>query len=109
MSLFEPAEETSPKAPSDAVETLINLAEQQLPAQAASGEYPVQHDHCFKRIAYDVAVGARWDADVRPPFYKNASPEQIHRAVEVLREMLADPRRAAAYNRRSLRYRGERT
>ena len=107
MDLFESAEEASSEVPSDAVETLIDLAEQQLPAQAASGEYPVRDDHCFKRIAYDVAVGAQWDTDVTPPFYKNASPEQIRRAVEVLREMIADPGRAAAYNRRSLRYRNE--
>lgn len=107
MSLFESTREPSPEAPSDAVETLVDLAEQQLPAQATSGGYPVRHDHCFKRIAYDVAVGTRWDTDVTPPFYRNASPEQIRRAVEVLREMLADPGRAAVYNRRSLRYRGE--
>lgn len=107
MDLFALTEEASSEAPLDAVETLIDLAERQLPTQAASGEYPVRYDHCFKRIAYDVAVGAQWDTDVTPPLYKNASPEQMRRAVEVLREMLADPERAAAYNRRSLRYRDE--
>ncbi len=84
------------------------LAEEVLPRHAASGNYPVRFDHCFKRIAYDVAVGAQWDADVTPPFYQNATLDQIRRAVRVLREMAADPDRAAAYNHRSLRYRGVR-
>ena len=81
------------------------LAEDTLPAKAASGDYPVRFDHCFKRIAYDVAVGTTWDTEVTPPFYANATPAQVRRAVAVLREMAQDPDRAAEYNRRSLRYR----
>ena len=90
---------------SEAVRTMERLAEEVLPAKAASGAYPVRFDHCFKRIAYDVAVGAKWDTAVPPPFYKHAPPAQLRRAVTILREMVADPDRAADYNRRSLRYR----
>jgi hypothetical protein len=82
-----------------------HLAEEVLPAKAASGDYPVRYDHCFKRTAYDVAVGAKWDTEVTPPFSKNATPAQLRRAVAILREMAANPDRAADYNRHSLRYR----
>lgn len=88
------------------VRRMEHLAEEVLPAKAASGDKPVRFDHCFKRIAYDMAVGAKWDTEVVRPFYRHATPEQIRRAVKVLREMAADSDRAAEYNRRSLRYRG---
>ena len=91
--------------PSEPVRTMKHLAEEVLPAKAASGDYPVRFDHCFKRIAYDVAVGAKWDTEVASPFYEHASREQIRRAVDVLRQMAEDPGRAAEYNRRSLRCR----
>jgi len=65
----------------------------------------IRSDHCFKRIAYDVAVGAKWDTEVTPPFSKNTPPAQLRRAVTILREMAATPDRAADYNQRSLRYR----
>lgn len=82
-----------------------HLAEGVLPEQAAAGEHPVRFDHCIKRIACDVAVGAKWDTEVPAPLYENASPEQVRRAVEVLRAIGAHPEQAAEYNRRSLRYR----
>ena len=91
--------------PSELVRTMEHLAETILPEKAASGDYPVRFDHCFKRIAYDVAVGAKWDTEVTPPFYAHATPKQIRRAVDVLQEMAEDPNRAAEYNRHSLRYR----
>lgn len=90
---------------SEDIRRLKVLAEEVLPKKAASGNYPVRFDHCFKRIAYDVAVGTKWDTEVTPPFYKHATPEQTRRAVEVLQEMALEPDRAAGYNRRSLHYR----
>ena len=90
---------------SDPVRTMEHFAEGVLPAKAASGDYPVRFDHCFKRIAYDAAAGTKWDTEVTPPFRVHATPAQVRRAVDVLREMAQDPDRAAEYNRRSLRYR----
>jgi hypothetical protein len=90
------------------VEVLRRLAETTLPAQAAGdARYPVRFGHCFKRIAFDAAVGARWDTVVARPFYRNASREQLRRAVDVLRQMAGAPERVRALNRQSLRYRGE--
>ena len=99
--LFASPDEKRPER----VRTLEHLAEDILPAKAESGDYPVRFDHCFKRIAYDVAVGATWDTKVTPPFYANATPAQVRRAVDVLRAMARDPDRAHEYNRYSLRCR----
>jgi len=99
--LFASPDET----PLGLVRTMERLAEDILPVKAASGAYPVRFDHCFKRIAYDVAVGARWDTEVPPPFCGNATPAQLRRAIDVLRAMAGNPGRAAEYNRYSLRCR----
>ncbi len=101
IRLFASSDETS----SGLVRTMERLAEDTLPAKAASGDYPVRFDHCFKRIAYDVAVGTKWDTDVTPPFCANATPAQLRRAIDVLRAMARDPDRAHEYNRYSLRCR----
>jgi hypothetical protein len=101
--LFSSSDEAASR-PED-VRTMEALAEEVLPEKAASGDYPVRFDHCFKRIAYDAAVGTKWDTEVTPPFCEHATAEQIRRAVAVLREMAADPDQAAAYNQQSLRYR----
>jgi len=82
------------------------LAENVLPVRAANDDrYPVQFDHCFKRIAYDTAVEARWDTVVEPPFYVHASLDVIQRAVEALTGMAEAPSVARALNRQSLAYR----
>lgn len=83
-----------------------HLAEVELPAQAKSdARYPVTEDHCFKRIAFDAAVGRKWDASVQRPFYRYATDEQLATAIDVLRSMREQPDRANALNRKSLSYR----
>ena len=100
--LFEPSRRTQ------LVQKIRHLAEQTLPALARYDDrYPVRFDHCFKRIAFDRAVGARWDAAVERPFYRHATDQQLRRAVRVLRQMADRPRRAVTLNRRSLRFREE--
>ena len=90
------------------VDKMKRLAETVLPEEAArDSRYPVRFDHCFKRIAYDVAVGARWDTEVQRPFYRHASDAQIRDAIETLNAMRDDPARADELNRRSLQYRNE--
>jgi hypothetical protein len=104
--LFASPDKAAPR--SEDFRRLKVLAEEVLPEKAASGNYPVRFDHCFKRIAYDVAVGGQWDTDVTPPFYQNAPLTQVRRAVRVLREMGADSDRAFECNRRSLHDHGAR-
>ena len=103
--LFASSDEDIATPRSEDVRALDILAEEVLPEKARTGDYPVQFDHCFRRIAYDVAVGAKWDTEVASPFYKHATSEQLRRAVEGLREMAANPERAVAYNQQSLRFR----
>jgi hypothetical protein len=82
------------------------LSEEALPLRAeGTGDYPVRHDHCFKRIAFDAAVGDKWDRVIDRPFYQNASPKTKRAAVSVLKEMLRSPEAAESYNRQSLHYR----
>jgi hypothetical protein len=101
--LFEPSRRAR------LVRLIRRRAERTLPARAeADDRYPVHHDHCFKRIAFDHAVGAQWDTVVERPFYRHAALPQLRRAAHVLREMVDRPGRAVALHRQSLRYRGPR-
>lgn len=98
--LFEPSRRAK------LVQKIRHMAEQRLPALAEHDDrYPVCLDHCFKRIAFDQAVGARWDAAVERPFYRHATDRQLRRAVRALHQMAERPRRAVTLNRQSLRYR----
>lgn len=82
------------------------LSEETLPEKARrTGDYPVHFDHCFKRIAFDMAVDKKWDEVVNRPFYSNATAAQKRRATEVLEEMLHSPAKARQYNQQSLQYR----
>lgn len=85
------------------------LSEEVLPRAAKSGEYPVRHDHCFKRIAFDWACGAKWDTVVDQPFYKNATQRQKERALGALKQMVKFPGTAHAMNKQSLTYRTNRS
>lgn len=90
------------------IDKMKHLAEEVLPEKAADdSRYPVRFDHCFKRIAYDAAVGAQWDKEVQRPFYRYASDAQLQDATDVLKTMRDDPSRAADLNRQSLQYRNE--
>lgn len=88
------------------------LADEVLPRRAEDTgsedhrEYPVEEDHCFRRIAYDAAAGRRWDEAVPPPFERHATRSQLRRARDALRAMARDANRARELNHRSLRYRG---
>ena len=88
------------------VDEMNRLAEDVLPEIAGENDrYPVRFDHCFKRIAYDAAVGDRWDREVQRPFYRHATDQQIRRAIQTLKEMVDSPVRAADLNEQSLAYR----
>ena len=88
-------------------DTISRLADEVLPAlaRADSEDYPVRFDHCFRRIAYDYAVGQKWDEVIESPFYKNASGAQLRRAVQALETMIRQPEKADELNEQSLSYR----
>ena len=98
--------DTSGLTRSDLIQWIEKLAQERLPERSReTGEYPVQEDHCFQRIAYDAVCSGRWDRSVKPPFAKNARTEQLRAAVEILIRMIEDPKAAHRLNQASLSYR----
>lgn len=91
----------------DETELISRLADEVLPALARDDpeDYPVQFDHCFRRIAYDYAAGQKWDEAIDSPFYKNASGAQLRRATDALWAMIRQPEKAGELNEQSLSYR----
>jgi len=45
-------------------------------------------NHCYLRIANDMACGEKWNNKVEKPFYKNASKELLEESVIYLQKML---------------------
>lgn len=83
----------------------IDAAVARLVAAAGPG-WPVSADHCFLRIAYDNAVGAKWDTVVRPPAWRNLPPEALTEALRLL-EAMHDAATLRHLNDRSLALRGK--
>ena len=84
------------------------LANEKFPAVAKTGDYPVRFNHCFLRIVYDNLLGARWQT-VLPkgqPAYRQLTPDQLARAIEIGEAIVADPQHCRRLNERSLRWRG---
>ena len=53
-------------------------------ARAAAESWPIRADHCFLRIAYDNAVGARWDLVHARPGWRSLPLDALAAAVAVL-------------------------
>lgn len=86
---------------------LNRLCDGILPLLAGREHYPITADHCFRRVAYDVALGAEWDTKIERPFVDNASWFQLARAVRVAAWMVREGRPAVVCcNDESLRLRG---
>ena len=89
--------------------TLMQLANEEFPAAAKTGRYPVRFNHCFLRIVYDNLLGAQWQT-VLPkgqPAYKQLSPKQLERAIAIGEEVIADPQTCRILNEKSLKWRGK--
>ena len=63
-------------------------------ARAAAEQWPIRADHCFLRIAYDNAVGAKWDTVVRPPAWRNLPLDRLAAAATLLAGIEASGRTA---------------
>jgi len=55
-----------------------------LVARAGAEGWPITADHCFLRIAYDNAVGARWDSAHARPGWRTLPADRLAAAVAVL-------------------------
>ena len=78
-------------APTEAERALLKGELDRLVAQlvaSAAADWPVSADHCFLRIAYDNAVGARWDTVVTRPAWRHLSLDQLAAAVAILEQVL---------------------
>jgi len=53
-------------------------------ARAAAERWPIRADHCFLRIAYDNAVGAKWDTVHARPGHASLPLDRLAAAGEVL-------------------------
>ncbi|MEM9804503.1 MAG: hypothetical protein AAF959_04430 [Cyanobacteria bacterium P01_D01_bin.56] len=84
----------------------IFLSEVKLPQMAKVNScYPVRHDHCFKRIALDVAVHQCWYDVIQKPAIQYATAEQLQQSIAVLEMMARSPDEAKILNQMSLSFR----
>ena len=65
-----------------------------LVARAAAEGWPIRADHCFLRIAYDTAVGAKWDTVVARPAWASLPLDKLAAASAVLGRIEAEGRAA---------------
>ena len=71
-------------APRAALRAELDATVARLVARAAADGWPIRADHCFLRIAYDVAVGAKWNTVVARPAWASLSLEALRAAIVVL-------------------------
>lgn len=55
----------------------MNAAVARVVARAAAERWPIRADHCFLRIAYDNAVGAKWDTVVARPAWRSLPLDRL--------------------------------
>ena len=67
----------------DQLRTALNAAVERLIARAAAERWPIRADHCFLRIAYDNAVGAKWDTLHGRPAWRTLPEPDLAAALAV--------------------------
>ena len=73
---------------------------------AARPDWAVTADHCFLRIAYDNAVGARWDSVVARPAWRHLPLDALAAAIDILAAIAVEgPETLARLNADSLAWR----
>lgn len=90
----------------EALRVDLDAAVARLVARAAAERWRIRADHCFLRIAYDAATGAKWDTVYRRPAYASLPVERLAAAVAALNRIEAEGRPALdALNAASLAFR----
>ena len=90
----------------DELRAAIDATVVRLVVRAAAERWPIRNDHCFLRIAYDNACGAKWDSVVKPPAWRNLPLDRMAAAAAVLEGIEAGGRAALdAGNSASLAWR----
>ena len=67
-----------------ALRASLNAVVVRLVARAAAERWPIRADHCFLRVAYDAATGARWDTLHPRPAWRSLPLDRLAAAVAVL-------------------------
>ena len=87
------------------------LTKEVLPRLAAERRFPIRFDHCFQRVALDVAFGGCWYAHLdrkKGPAIKQIGVAPLARAVEAARRMADEGVEAVReLDAQSLRWRGK--
>lgn len=78
----------------DALRAALDAAVARLVTRATAEAWPIRADHCFLRLAYDNAVGAKWDNVVRPPAWRNLPVDRLAAALSVLDRIEVEGRAA---------------
>ena len=88
---------------------LKQLANEDFPAAAKAGKYPIILNHCFLRVVYDSLFEDTWQHQLAKgkPAIHQLSEEQLDRAIATGEAMVNDKELTEELNRRSLRYRGK--
>jgi len=91
------------------IECIERRCDGRLPTLAKDGDWPVQLDHCFRRLAYDNACGTVWyDAVDGESFVQAADKAQLQKAASIAARMIHDgPDYARILQEKSLLWRGE--
>lgn len=93
----------------DRLHAALNAVVQRLIARAATERWPIRADHCFLRIAYDNAVGAKWDTLHAKPAWRSLPETDLAAALTVAERIEQDGLPALnALNAASLAWRGKR-
>lgn len=79
-----------------------------LVARASAEGWPIRADHCFLRIAYDHAAGAKWDSVFAKPAWRTLPLDRLAAAVAVAERIEREGRACLiALNAGSLTFRGK--
>ena len=89
--------------------TLRRQANEEFPAAAKAGGYPIRLNHCFLRVVYDNLFGRQWQKVLtsKKPAIHQLSEDQLRRAIEIGQSIIDDKATCVELNRRSLDWRGK--
>ena len=91
------------------IEQYLNLTRAVMPvlARTTKRHWPVRQDHCFQRIVLDTVCGGVWYDHIARPAYRNLSPAQAVKAVQLCGQIIADTVDLNVLNQQSLAWRGK--
>ncbi len=93
----------------DQLRTALNAVVDRLIARATAERWPIRADHCFLRIVYDNAVGAKWDTLHARPAWRTLPEPGLAAALTIAERIEREGLPALTkLNAASLAWRGKR-